>query len=165
MQVFHDCQSGGASGTELSTRGRGTKRESSGFGILFKELDKSAARLTLTYELENMTDVDYHLAEGPGLVIATKLASGGGLSQEERVRLSYPVFLPARQSVRIAIEITQPFAWPVEDDPGYETRLREFVKGRLANAVEFVVYDEASRCQLELPSAWQDLQDTAQASY
>jgi hypothetical protein len=134
-------------------------------GIQLKEVDRFAARLTLTYDLENMTNADYHLAEGPGLVIARKLASGGRLSQEEPARLSYPVFLPARQSARIAIEITQPFAWPAEDDPGYETKLREFVKGRLANAAEFVVYDEASRCQLELPSAWQDLQDTAQASY
>lgn len=134
-------------------------------GSQLKEVDRFSARLTLTYDLENMTDADYHLAEGPGLVIARKLASGGRLSQEEPARLSYPVFLPARQSARIAIDIMQPFAWPAEDDPGYETKLREFVKGRLANAMEFVVYDEASRCRLELPSAWQDLQDTAQANY
>ena len=134
-------------------------------GSQLKERDKTFATLTLSYELENRTDVDYHLAEGPGLVIVKKLVSGGGLSQEERVRLSYPAFLPARQGARIAIEITQPFAWPHEDDPAHEDKLRGFVKQRLSNVGEFVLFDEASRCQLELPSAWDELQDSAQASY
>jgi hypothetical protein len=86
------------------------------------------------------------------------------LSQEEPVRLSYPVFVPARQSARIAVEVTQPFAWPREDDPAYVSKLRDFVKERLANAEEFVVFDEASHCRVELPSAWEELQDAAQAS-
>jgi hypothetical protein len=73
--------------------------------------------------------------------------------------------LPAGQSARIAIEITQTFRWPQEDDPLYVSRLRDFVKERLANTREFVVFDEASRCQIELPSAWEELQETAQASY
>jgi hypothetical protein len=130
-----------------------------------KQLDKTFAKLTLSYELENVTDTDYHLADGPGLVIVRKLVSGGGLSQEEPIRLSYPAFLPARQSARIAIEITQPFAWPGEDDPAYDDKLRDFVKGRLARVEEFVLFDEASRCRLELPGAWKELQDTVQASY
>jgi hypothetical protein len=134
-------------------------------GSQLKERDKAFATLRLSYDVENVTDVDYHLAEGPGLVIVRKLASGGGLSQEEPVRLSYPVFVPARQSARLAVEVTQPFTWPPEDDPAYVSKLREFVKQSLANAEEFVVFDEASHCQLELPSAWEELQDMAQASY
>jgi hypothetical protein len=130
-----------------------------------RELDKALATLTLSYELVNGTDVDYRLAEGPGLVIVRKLESGGGLSQEEPIRLSYPAFLPARQSAVIAIEITQPFRWPREDDPAYEDKLRDFVKQRLANVEEFVLFDEDSRCQLELPSAWEGLRETAEASY
>jgi hypothetical protein len=134
-------------------------------GSQLKEVDKSFATLRLSYELENLTDVDYHLAEGPGLVIARKLISGGGLSQEEPVRLSYPAFLPARQSAQIAIEITQPFAWPAEDDAAYDDKLRDFVKERLANVEEFVLFDEASRCHVELPGAWEELGETVQASY
>jgi hypothetical protein len=133
-------------------------------GTQLKERDQAFATLRLSYDVENETDVDYQLAEGPGLVIVRKLVSGGGLSQEEPVRLSYPVFVPARQSARIAVEVTQPFRWPPEDDPAYVSKLQEFVKQRLADAEEFVVFDEASHCQLELPSAWEELQDTAQAS-
>jgi len=71
----------------------------------------------------------------------------------------------ARQSARIAIEITQPFEWPREDDPAYDDKLRGFVKERLSNVGEFVLFDEASRRQLDLPSAWDELQDSARASY
>ena len=134
-------------------------------GSQLKQGGNGSATLTLSYELENLTDVDFHLAEGSGLVIARKLVSGDGLSQEEPIRLGYPAFLPAGQSARIAIEITQTFRWPQEDDPLYVSRLRDFVKERLANTREFVVFDEASRCQIELPSAWEELQETAQASY
>jgi hypothetical protein len=134
-------------------------------GSQLKERDRAFATLTLSYELENLTDVDYRLAEGPGLVIVRKLVSGGNLSQEEPVRLSYPAFVPARQSARIAIEITKPFAWPHEEDPAYDDKLRGFVKERLANVGEFVLFDEASRRQVELPSAWDELWDTTQVSY
>jgi hypothetical protein len=129
-----------------------------------KTRDNAFATLTLSYEVENVTDVDYRLAGGPGLVIVRKLVSSGVLSQEEPIHLSYPVFLPARQSARIAIEITQPFRWPHEDDPAYDDKLRDFVKQRLANVGEFVVFDEAGRCRLELPSAWEELQETMQAN-
>ena len=143
----------------------GTAFKAKYVGSQLKERDKTFATLTLSYELENTTDVDYRLAEGPSLVIARKLISGGSLSQEEPVRLSYPAFLPARQSARIAIEITQPFEWPREDDPAYDDKLRGFVKQRLSNVGEFVLFDEASRRQLDLPSAWDELQDSARASY
>lgn len=122
-------------------------------GSQLKELDRPFATLTLTYELENMTDVEYHLAEGSGLVIVRKLTTGEVLSQEEPIQLSYPAFLPARQSAAITIEITQPFAWPAEEDPAYDDKLRDFEKERLARIGEFVLVDEANRCQLELPGA------------
>ena len=119
-----------------------------------------SATLTLSYELENLTDGDYHFAPGPSLVIAKELVSSGGLSQEEPLHLSYPAFLPAKQSARIAIEVTRSFQWPSEDDPAYVSKLRDFVKDRLSNTREFVVFDEATRCQIALPGAWDKLQES-----
>src|SRR6266571_2718609 len=63
------------------------------------------------------------------------------------------------------IEITQPLTWPVQDDPAYEDKLRDFVKQRLANVGAFVLFDESSHRQIELPGAWEELQETAQAGY
>src|SRR6266404_602470 len=113
-------------------------------GSQLRQIDKSVAALFLSYDLENNTDRDY-LADAPGVVIMSRLKSGNSLSQEELIRLSYPVFLPANQRVRIAIE----------------NKLKDFVKQRLAKVEGFVLFDEVNHCQVELPSAWQELEPDA----
>jgi hypothetical protein len=119
-----------------------------------KEIDKTRASLIISYDLENNTASDYRLANGPSVLILSRMKSGGSLSQEQPVRLSYPVFLPARQQARLALEITQPFSWPAKEDPAGLDKIREFVRHRLENVGDFVLFDEASHGQVELPSAW-----------
>ena len=97
-------------------------------------------------------------------MILSKLKTDGSFSQEEPIRLAYPVFLPAKQHARLAIEITQPFNWPAEKDAGYLDKMRNFVKERLENVGEFVLFDQTNHWQLELPSGWEQLQETSQAS-
>ena len=130
-----------------------------------KELDKTHATLTLSYDLENNTDSDYRLNSGPDVVIQSRLKSGGSLSQQEPLRLSYPVFVPAKQHARLAIEMTQPFVWPSDKDSAYVDELRAFVKERLVNVEEFVLFDQASHAEVRLPGAWQELQEATRASY
>jgi len=130
-----------------------------------KETDKAHSTLTLCYDLVNNTDSDYRLDSGSDILILSKLKTDGSLSQQVPLRLSYPVFLPSKQQARLSIEMTQPFAWPVEEDPGYVEKLREFVKQRLANVGEFVLFDKASRTEIKLPGAWQELQEVSRASY
>jgi hypothetical protein len=131
--------------------------EATYIGCQIKEIDKTHTSLTLTYDLMNNSDTDYRLADGPDVIILSKLESNGSLSQEEPMRLSYPVFVPAGQHARMAIETTRSFAWPSESDPKYIDKLRDFVRQRLKDASEFVVFDEAEHRRLELPGAWQDL--------
>lgn len=128
-----------------------------------REVDKTHSSLVLSYDLSNLTDLDFRLAEGSGLVIMSRLKSDGSLSQEEPIRLGYPVFLPAKQRARLAIEISQTFAWPVRDDARYEEKLKEFVKQRLSGVRGFVLFDEASHSQIDLPGAWPELQNTKEA--
>ena len=94
----------------------------------------------------------------------SKLKTDGSFSQQEPVRLAYPVFLPAKQHARLAIEITQPFSWPAEKDAGYLDKMRNFVKERLENVGEFVLFDQSNHWQLELPSGWDQLQEAPQVS-
>jgi len=129
-----------------------------------KETDKTHSTLILSYDLENNTDSDYRLDDGRELVIQSRLKSDGSLSQQEPIQLSYPVFLPAKQHARLAIEITERFAWPLEGDPAYIDKLREFVRQRLANVAEFVLFDHASRYEVKLPGAWQELHVGAQTA-
>lgn len=121
-----------------------------------REVDKAHASLILSYDLSNQTDLDYRLTEGPGVVIMRRLKADGSLSQEESIHLSYPVFLPARQRARMAIEISRDFSWPREDSH-YEEKLKEFVKQRLGDIRGFVLFDEASHSQIDLPGAWPGL--------
>jgi hypothetical protein len=130
-------------------------------GSQLRQIDKTLAGLFLSYDLDNNTDRDYRLADAPGVVIMSRLKSDHSLSQEELIRLSYPAFLPVNQRVRIAIAISYPFVWPAPGDPALENKLKDFVKQRLAKVEEFVLFDEVSRCQVELPSAWQELERDA----
>lgn len=127
-----------------------------------REVDNAHSSLILSYDIRNLTDLDYHLTDGPGVVIMSRLKRDGSLSQEESIHLSYPVFLPAKQRARLAIEIPRAFAWPREDSH-YEEKLKAFVKQRLADVRGFVLFDEASHSQIDLPAAWPELQDKTQA--
>jgi len=123
-------------------------------GIRLKQIDKAHATLFFSYDLENNTGIDYRLADVPDVFIMARLKMDGSLSQEQALRLSYPVVVPARQRVRIAIEEEYPFAWPPASDPGSDDRLRNFVKERLENIAGFVLFDEIDHCQVELPGGW-----------
>src|SRR5690348_7784861 len=133
-------------------------------GSQLREIDNTRASLVISYDLENDTDSDYRLNDGPNLVILSRLKSDGSYSQDQPIRLSYPVFLPARQHARLAVEITQPFNWPSDADSGSIGKLRNFVRQRLQNVGEFVLFDEANHRQLELPSGWEQLEETSQES-
>jgi hypothetical protein len=127
-----------------------------------REVDKAHASLILSYDLNNLTSVDYRLTDGSGVLIMGRLRSDGSLSQEQRIRLSYPVFLPAGQRAHLAIQITREFAWP-RDDSRHDEKLKEFVRQTLAPVRGFVLFDESSHCQFDLPAAWSDLEGTAEA--
>jgi len=133
-------------------------------GSQLREIDKTRAALVVSYDLENNTDSDYRLSDGPGVMILSRLKSDGSYSEDQPIRLSYPVFLPARQHAHLALEITQPFNWPSDTDSNSIEKLRSFVRQRLQNVGEFVLFDEASHRQLELPSGWDQLEKVSEES-
>lgn len=133
-------------------------------GSQLREIDKTRASLVICYDLENNTDSDYRLSDGPNVVILSRLKSDGSYSQDQAIRLSYPVLLPSRQHARLAIEITQPFNWPSDADSRTVEKLRNFVKQRLQNVREFVLFDEANHRELEFPSGWGQLGEMSEES-
>lgn len=126
-------------------------------GAQLREADPGNASLLLTYELTNTTNVDVRLADGPSFVVMSRLKADHSLSSEEDVRVSYPTFLPARQSARIELAIRHPLAWPAENDPQAQNKLKDFVNLRLDDISEFVLFDQADHFQVEFPSGWQEL--------
>ena len=126
-------------------------------GTQLRQLDSGNAALYLAYEVQNHTDSDYRLADGPQALVMTRLRADGSLSSQQQVKLSYPTFLPARQRARVALEILSPFGWPGENDSAFQDKLRDFVNQRLAEAQSFVLFDQSDRFQIEFPSGWQEL--------
>ena len=126
-------------------------------GAQLRELDSGNAALYLAYEVQNHTDSDYQLADGPAALVMSRLRADGSLSSQQRVRLSYPTFLPAQQRARVALEILSAFSWPADGDPAYQNRLRDFVNQRLIDVGAFVLFDQADRFEIEFPSGWQEL--------
>jgi hypothetical protein len=127
-------------------------------GTELREVDGANASLFLYYEVENKTDLDYHLADTPRFPVMSRLASDGTLSSQEDVRLGYPTFLPAGQKARVALELRHRFAWPAGNDPQLQDKVREFVNQRLVPVNEFVLFDQDARVQIEFPRGWQELQ-------
>jgi hypothetical protein len=126
-------------------------------GTQLRELDSGNAALYLAYEVQNQTDSDYQLADGPGALVMSRLRADGSLSSQQKVRLSYPTFLPARQRARVALEIPAPFGWPADGDPAFQDKLRDFVNQKLVEVQAFVLFDQADRFDIEFPSGWQEL--------
>ena len=126
-------------------------------GAQLRELDSGNAALYLAYEVQNHTDSDYRLADGPAALVMSRLRADGSLSSQQQVRLSYPTFLPARERARVALEIPSPFGWPADGDPALQDKLRDFVNQKLMEVQAFVLFDQADRFDIEFPSGWQEL--------
>jgi hypothetical protein len=126
-------------------------------GTQLREVDSGNAALYMAYEVQNHTDSDFRLADGPTALVMSRLRADGSLSSQQQVRLSYPTFLPARQRARVALEIPSPFGWPSDGDPAYQDKLRDFVNQRLGEVEGFVLFDQADRFEIEFRSGWQEL--------
>ena len=136
--------------------------QSSFAGVQVKEVDATHAALIFSYDLDNNTDTDYRLAKGPATVVMTRLKSSGSVSSAEPVELDSSVFLPARNRTRIAVEITRNFNWPTglpgaQIGPVNQEKFRSLVAQEVANLSGFVVFDQATHFQIELPGGWQEL--------
>ena len=136
--------------------------QSSFAGVQVKEVDATHAALIFSYDLDNNTDVDYRLAKGPATVVMTRLKSSGSVSSEEPVELDNSVFLPARNRTRIAVEVTRNFNWPTglpgtQIGPVNQEKFRGLVAQEVANLSGFVVFDQATHFQIELPGGWPEL--------
>jgi hypothetical protein len=136
--------------------------QSSFAGVQVKEVDATHAELIFSYDLDNNTDVDYRLAKGPATVVMTRLKSSGSVSSEEPVELDTSVFLPARNRTRIALQVTRNFSWPTglpdaQIGPVNQEKFRALVAQEVANLSGFVVFDQSTHFQIELPGGWQEL--------
>jgi hypothetical protein len=125
-------------------------------GVQVREIDPSKAALVFFYDLDNKTDSDYQLTPSSNLVIMSRLKSDSSLNAEDPIVLASAAFVPARNRTRVALQVTHPFVWPQDTDGSSGDKFRGFLQSETANLSGFVLFDQPSRYQIELPGGWKD---------
>lgn len=129
-------------------------------GVQVREVDSSNATVVFLYDLDNKTDDDYQLAAGSSLIIMSRVKSDGSLTADEPLTLAASSFVPARNRTRIAVQIMRPFSWPQDSDPSSDEKFRNLLQGEIENLDGFVLFDQPTRYQIDLPGDWKDLRQT-----
>jgi hypothetical protein len=132
-------------------------------GLEVHEVDPSHVQLIFYYDVDNSTDSDYQLAKGPSTVVMTRLKSNGSLSSDIGIELDHSVFVPARNRTRVWLQSTQSFSWPSGMLAGQmgaanQGKFRALIAQQVGNFSGFVLFDQATHTQIELPGGWQQLQ-------
>jgi hypothetical protein len=135
-------------------------------GVQVRETDPNHATIVFSYDIDNQTDLDYQMAKGPATVIMTRLKSDGTLAPNDNIHLDSLVFVPAHNRTRISFSMTEPFRWPAgmaleHMGPINQDKYRALVAQQVSGVSGFVLFDQNSHYQIELPGRWQDLQPSA----
>jgi hypothetical protein len=129
-------------------------------GVRVREVDPGHAAVVFLYDLDNRTDTDYRLSSGPNVVIMSRLQPNGSFSSEQQVSLDSAAFVPAKNRTRISLEVNHPFDWPAQKDAAAERQLRQFVADQVSGLQGFVLFDQATRYQIELATSSPEVQRT-----
>jgi hypothetical protein len=128
------------------------------------DVDVKDQHIYFVYILENHTDSDFTLENNSGVHLGASLkrSSSISFSDSEYLTADYPIYVPAKHSVRIKLHIKYPYKIPfnyeASDDEkhDWETKLTVFLVKELSNLNGFVLMDENSRYQIDFPSGWRD---------
>jgi hypothetical protein len=132
--------------------------ESTLAGVRVREVDPAHAAVVFLYDLDNKTDSDYRLSSGPNVVIMSRLQPNGSLSSDQQISLDSAAFVPAKNRTRISVEVNHAFDWPAQRDAAADRQLRQFVADEVSGLQGFVLFDQATRYQIELATASPELQ-------
>jgi hypothetical protein len=116
------------------------------------------------YTLENHTNEDYRIdSESPEVHLAVLLRrSNNALSfgDNKDITTDYPVFIPAKKSVRFQVRITYPYTdkedYSAPDDVrhDWETKAAIYLTKELNNVNGFALIDERTRYEINMPNGW-----------
>lgn len=120
-------------------------------GVQVREVDATHAALDFVYDLENRTASDFEVAPGPGVVVMKRLNSDGSLVSDPNARLLSAAFIPTNNRTRFTVEMTEFFDWPAKQDADADQSFREFLRREVSGLEGFVIFDQSSRYEIELP--------------
>jgi len=130
----------------------------------FEAMDTEGDNNTITfiYTLQNNTALDYRVSDGGMIHLGAVLKRSKEFSFERGSFLSvdYPFYLPAKSRIRFVLHIRYPYS--IKDDltasddarHDWETNLCRFANKQFSNLNGFVLLDENTRYQVDMPNGW-----------
>jgi hypothetical protein len=119
--------------------------------------------IVFIYILQNNTDEDYRLDSEFGVNLTARLQEQKEFAQFSQTyfSLEYPIFIPARNRVRLSIE--SKYKYPIEektdatseDRKQYRNALAKHVIDKWSNLDGFVVFDTTHRYEIDFPTGWE----------
>ena len=121
-------------------------------------------RLNFEFILENTTDTDYELSKESTYRIAGKLLDTNsltGFAENYQIFIKLPLFVPAHQKTRIDVALPQydvdvpkPINASLEELHKHYDAVAQAVSEKMANLNGFMIFDENTRYQIDLPGDW-----------
>lgn len=120
--------------------------------------------ISFHYMLQNNTDFDYRLDSDTEIEITGRLKQEKGFSQfaGHYVTIEYPVFVPARNRVWIALSVPYPYSVrepenaTADERKQYTTDVAKYIAQELSNLDGFVLFDTLRRYEIDFPSGWEE---------
>jgi hypothetical protein len=116
--------------------------------------------LWFLYVVMNTTDFDYKIEQSDPLTLMGKLEVEHSLLNADDITIDRPVFIPAKQSVRIKLHMPSYDFKEVRPDyhsaeyKQYAAKVIQYINTNLANLDGFVLYDNTNRYQINFPGGW-----------
>ena len=115
------------------------------------------------YVVQNNTDSDYRLDSDFGIETTGRLRQENGFApfSSHFVTAQYPLFVPAKSRVRMALSIPYPYPERAKDKPTpderkqYAATVAKYVTDEMGNLDGFALFDTINRYEIDFPSGWQ----------
>jgi hypothetical protein len=62
------------------------------------------------------------------------------------------------------LDVVRPFQWPIQQDGLADAKFRQLVAGQVSDLEGFVLFDQSTRYQINLPGGWPQLQQVSEAT-
>jgi hypothetical protein len=132
----------------------------------FDRIETQGEKNTISfyYVLENETDRDYQVDSNENIVVGVHLLQEKSLSlvsDQNTLKVDWPLFVPARQRVWFGIHSGLSYdgqAEPSDATPDerkkYRKAVAEFFTKQAGNVDGFFILDKANRYQINFPKGW-----------
>jgi hypothetical protein len=118
--------------------------------------------LVFVYTMQNNTDADYRVADGGAIHLASRLMENDSLSFDTSrlIVAEYPIHISAHSRMRFLLHSN--YRYPTKEDVkasedirhDWETTICKYVSDEFKNLNGFVLMDDNSRYQVNLPNGW-----------